>query len=126
MSVADCFTTLTHDQSHLLQDRHQPLNLLERILMPETELLGLIAGTLTTLAFLPQVIKTFKSRSAKDISLGMFILFSAGVALWLVYGIRLGAVPIIAANAVTLILSLAILVMKFWFGRRDDRSSKKV
>lgn len=94
--------------------------------MPETELLGLIAGTLTTLAFLPQVIKTFKSRSAKDISLGMFILFSAGVALWLVYGIRLGAVPIIAANAVTLILSLAILVMKFWFGRRDDRSSKKV
>ncbi|MEY4685671.1 MAG: hypothetical protein RLZ25_2130 [Pseudomonadota bacterium] len=94
--------------------------------MPETELLGLIAGTLTTLAFLPQVIKTFKSRSAKDISLGMFLLFSAGVALWLVYGIRLGAVPIIAANAVTLILSLAILVMKFWFGRRDDRSSKKV
>lgn len=94
--------------------------------MPETELLGLIAGTLTTLAFLPQVIKTFKSRSAKDISLGMFILFSAGVALWLVYGIRLGAVPIIAANAVTLILSLAILAMKFWFGRRDDRSSKKV
>jgi MtN3 and saliva related transmembrane protein len=94
--------------------------------MPETELLGLIAGTLTTLAFLPQVIKTFKSRSAKDISLGMFLLFSAGVALWLVYGIRLGAVPIIAANAVTLILSLAILAMKFWFGRRDDRSSKKV
>ena len=45
--------------------------------MPETELLGLIAGTLTTLAFLPQVIKTWKSRSAQDISLGMFLLFSA-------------------------------------------------
>ncbi len=93
--------------------------------MPETELLGLIAGTLTTLAFLPQVIKTWKSRSAQDISVGMFLLFSAGVALWLFYGIRLGAVPIIAANAVTLILSLAILGMKFWFGRRESRASKK-
>ena len=93
--------------------------------MPETELLGLIAGTLTTLAFLPQVIKTWKSQSARDISLGMFLLFSAGVALWLVYGLRLGAVPIIAANAVTLLLSLAILGMKFWFGWREARSSKK-
>ena len=93
--------------------------------MPETELLGLIAGTLTTLAFLPQVIKTWKSRSAQDISVGMFLLFSAGDALWLFYGIRLGAVPIIAANAVTLILSLAILGMKFWFGRRESRASKK-
>jgi MtN3 and saliva related transmembrane protein len=88
--------------------------------MLDTELLGLIAGTLTTLAFLPQVVKTWKSRSAKDISLGMFLLFSTGVALWLVYGIRLGATPIIAANAVTLILSLAILGMKFWFARNDS------
>ena len=93
--------------------------------MPDTELLGLIAGTLTPLAFLPQVLKTWKSRSAKDISLGMFLLFSAGVALWLVYGIQLGAVPIIAANAVTLLLSLAILGMKFWFGRREARSAQK-
>ena len=93
--------------------------------MPDNELLGLIAGTLTTLAFLPQVLKTWKSRSAKDISLGMFLLFSAGVALWLVYGIQLGAVPIIAANAVTLLLSLAILGMKFWFGRREARSTQK-
>ena len=93
--------------------------------MPDTELLGLIAGTLTTLAFLPQVIKTWKSRSAKDISLGMFLLFSAGVALWLVYGIQLGAVPIIAANGVTLLLSLAILGMKFWFGWRETQSDPK-
>ncbi len=93
--------------------------------MPDTELLGLIAGTLTTLAFLPQVIKTWKSQSAKDISLGMFLLFSAGVALWLVYGIQLGAVPIIAANAVTLLLSLAILGMKFWFGWRETQSDPK-
>ena len=93
--------------------------------MPETELLGLIAGTLTTLAFLPQVIKIWSSRSAQDISLGMFLLFSLGVALWLVYGIRLGDVPIIAANAVTLLLSLAILGMKFWFSRRQSRPPKK-
>jgi MtN3 and saliva related transmembrane protein len=98
---------------------------MSQIAMPDTELLGLIAGTLTTLAFLPQVIKTWKSQSAKDISLGMFLLFSAGVALWLVYGIQLGAVPIIAANAVTLLLSLAILGMKFWFGWRETQSDPK-
>lgn len=83
--------------------------------MLDNELLGLIAGSFTTIAFLPQVIKTFNSRTAKDISLGMFLLFSTGVALWLVYGIRLKATPIIAANAITLVLSLLMLGMKFWF-----------
>ena len=92
--------------------------------MIDTEILGLVAGSFTTLAFLPQVIKTWKSRSAKDISLGMFLLFSTGVALWLVYGLEIGALPIIIANSVTLILSLAILAMKFWFGRREKTGSK--
>jgi MtN3 and saliva related transmembrane protein len=93
--------------------------------MPETEWLGLVAGSLTTIAFVPQVYQTWKSRSAKDISLGMFLLFSTGVSLWLVYGIRIGAIPIIIANALTLILSLAILAMKFWFGHRERMQGKK-
>jgi MtN3 and saliva related transmembrane protein len=80
------------------------------------EAIGLLAGALTTLAFLPQLLKTWKSRSARDISLGMFVMFIAGVALWLVYGLLTGAVPVIAANAVTLALALVILVLKLRYG----------
>jgi MtN3 and saliva related transmembrane protein len=77
--------------------------------------LGLVAGTLTTVAFFPQVIKTWRSRSAADISLGMFSLFSAGVFLWLLYGLHLGALPIIVSNAITLVLALVILLFKLRF-----------
>ncbi|MBZ0092290.1 MAG: SemiSWEET transporter [Sulfuricellaceae bacterium] len=80
--------------------------------MQAADLLGTSAGTLTTLAFLPQVLKTWKSKSAKDISSVMFLLFSLGVLLWLVYGFAIGALPIILANTVTLVLALAIIVMK--------------
>lgn len=77
--------------------------------------LGLVAGTLTTVAFFPQVIKTWRSRSAKDISLGMFSLFSVGVFLWLLYGIHIGAMPVIVSNAITLLLALTILLFKLRF-----------
>ncbi|HEY3352822.1 MAG TPA: SemiSWEET transporter [Polyangia bacterium] len=77
-----------------------------------TVLIGLAAGALTTLAFLPQVLKTWRTRSARDISLGMFAAFTVGVLLWILYGIRLRATPIIVANTVTLGLAGAILVMK--------------
>lgn len=90
--------------------------------MSNNDLLGLIAGGFTTIAFLPQVLHTFRSRSAKDISLGMFLLFSTGVFLWLIYGLRLQATPIILANAITLILSLLILGMKFWFSRNPQKT----
>ena len=80
--------------------------------MDITTVLGLSAGCLTTLAFVPQVLKTWRSKSGNDISLGMFLLFSAGVLLWLVYGILIEALPVILANAVTLLLSLAILALK--------------
>jgi MtN3 and saliva related transmembrane protein len=80
-----------------------------------TDLLGLLAGTLTTCSFLPQVIKTWRSRSAADISLIMFSLFSFGVLIWLVYGFMIHAAPVIIANAVTLVLALAILIMKVRF-----------
>lgn len=76
------------------------------------DVLGLVAGTLTTIAFLPQLLKTWKSRSAKDVSLVMMITFCIGVALWIVYGLAIGAMPIIAANVVTLSLALMILILK--------------
>lgn len=80
-----------------------------------TQILGLLAGSCTTVAFLPQVIKTWRSRSAKDLSLGMFTLFCTGVLLWLIYGIQMNDVPVISANLVTLILASTLLVFKIWF-----------
>ena len=83
--------------------------------MESASTLGFIAGILTTVAFVPQVIKIWKTRHARDISLGMFAIFSSGVLLWLFYGIEIGAMPVIVANAVTLGLSLTILVFKIKF-----------
>lgn len=83
--------------------------------MSPTELLGLIAGVCTTIAFVPQVLKIWKSKQADDISLATFAIFSTGVGLWLVYGWRLGAWPIVLANGVTLALALIILILKWHF-----------
>lgn len=89
------------------------------------ELLGLAAGGLTTLSFVPQVLKIWRSRSAKDVSYGMFLLFSLGVLLWLVYGIARETWPLILANAVTLVLALTVLVLKFRFERLATRTNAK-
>jgi len=83
--------------------------------MSTTTMLGYFAGFLTTVAFLPQVVKTWKSRSASDLSLGMFFVFSVGVVCWLGYGFLLQETPMIFWNAVTLVLALAILAMKVKF-----------
>jgi MtN3 and saliva related transmembrane protein len=83
--------------------------------MDAVNILGLMAGSLTTIAFIPQVIKIWKTRSARDISIIMFLLFSTGVLLWLLYGIALGAAPVIIANGITLVLALAVLILKFRF-----------
>jgi MtN3 and saliva related transmembrane protein len=80
------------------------------------DLIGYIAASLTTLSFLPQALHTFRTRDVSGISLGMYSLFTAGVALWLAYGLLLSAWPIVVANAVTLALALAILVMKLRYG----------
>ncbi|CAA7614201.1 SemiSWEET transporter [Magnetospirillum sp. UT-4] len=80
--------------------------------MIPADLVGSVAATLTTLAFVPQVAKTLKTRSTRDISTAMWSLFSAGVALWLVYGLILGAWPIIIANILTLAMSLTVLAIK--------------
>jgi MtN3 and saliva related transmembrane protein len=77
--------------------------------------LGTVAGILTTAAFVPQVLKTWRSRSARDISAVMFIAFSVGVALWIVYGALVRSAPVVVANSVTLVLALAVLGMKAKF-----------
>jgi len=79
------------------------------------EIIGLIAGALTTLAYVPQVVKVWRSHSARDISLGMFLLMNIGIALWLVYGLLIGSPGLIAANVVTLCLTAAVLVAKLKF-----------
>ena len=84
--------------------------------MDFTNTLGFAAASLTTLAFLPQVIQISRSRSTKDISLPMLITFILGITLWLIYGLRVSAAPIIIANAITLILNLAILRFKLKHG----------
>ncbi|GGA28177.1 SemiSWEET transporter [Okeania sp. KiyG1] len=73
--------------------------------------LGLLAGSLTTISFLPQVIKTWRTRSTKDISLEMFAIFCSGVLIWIIYGILVKDVPVIFTNVATLTLASPIL----WF-----------
>jgi MtN3 and saliva related transmembrane protein len=74
--------------------------------------LGMIAALLTTVAFVPQVLKVYRTKSANDVSFLMFSIFSTGVLLWLVYGLLIASVPIVVANIVTLLLCLAVIVLK--------------
>ncbi|WP_374520595.1 SemiSWEET transporter [Hydrogenophaga sp.] len=82
------------------------------------EPVGFAAAFLTTASFVPQAWLTFRTRDVSGISLGMYSAFTLGVALWLLYGLSLRAWPVVVANAITLALALAILVMKLRFGRR--------
>jgi MtN3 and saliva related transmembrane protein len=79
--------------------------------------LGFAAAFCTTAAFVPQLVRVLRFRSARDISLPTFLLFSVGVFLWLLYGLYTGSKPVIASNIVTLILSLSILFLKLRYGR---------
>lgn len=81
------------------------------------EMMGYTAGALTTLAFVPQVIQIYRTKSVKDVSLAMFFLFTLGVALWLGYGIMTHSFPVVAANAITLMLSFVILYFKWKYNR---------
>jgi MtN3 and saliva related transmembrane protein len=80
------------------------------------DLIGMIAGTLSTFAFVPQVWRIWRTRSARDLSLPMYLIFTTGVALWFVYGLLLGAMPIIVCNGLTLLLAGTVLAMKLKFG----------
>lgn len=78
---------------------------------------GYVAGTLTTLAFLPQVLHVWKTKSARDLHIGTLVSFTVGVTLWLVYGIATHQMPVVVANAVTLALQCAILWLKVKYAR---------
>ncbi len=80
--------------------------------MDNATLIGLIAASLTTTAFLPQVIKIMKTKSTRDISLKMYVILALGVLLWLVYGFMIMSWPVIAANTTVLVLSIIIIVFK--------------
>ncbi len=84
--------------------------------MTPITLIGLAAAFCTTVAFLPQVIQTWRTRSTKDLSLPMFATFTLGIFLWLVYGVIIRDVPLIAANGVTFVLSGTILTFKLRYG----------
>ena len=84
--------------------------------MTITDWVGSAAASLTTIAFIPQAWRVWRSRHTADISLGMYALFTLGVSMWLAYGILLESWPIIIANAVTALLAGVVLVMKLKFG----------
>ncbi len=84
--------------------------------MNEVTLLGILAGTLTTISFAPQAVKSWRTRRTKDVSLGMFSILCTGVALWITYGVLTRDFPLILANSVTLALAFLILAMKIRYG----------
>ena len=81
--------------------------------MDSITLLGLVAGAFTTASFLPQLVKVWKSQSTKDISLLMYVVICIGILLWLIFGLCISSIPVIAANAITLLIAGTILIMKF-------------
>jgi len=91
------------------------LRILNMIMMHKTEYLGYLAGIITTLAFFPQALKIFRRRQTRDISLTWALAMNTGVVLWLLYGISINNLPMIAANSVTLALLLLILYSKLRF-----------
>ena len=86
-------------------------------MMDGTSLLGFVAGALTSVSFWPQLWKTWRTKSAGDVSLGMLLTFSVGVLLWLLYGVLLEAWPIILTNMITVLLTLTILILKLRYDR---------
>lgn len=74
--------------------------------------IGIVAGIITTSAMIPQALKIYKTKSAKDVSLTMFIFLAIGVTLWLIYGLLIKELPVIGANFVSLLLILSIIYMK--------------
>lgn len=83
----------------------------------ESEVLGLVAGALTTIAFVPQVLRILRTRSAHDISWLLFGILAVGSALWLWYGMRVGSFPLVVTNVITLTLQLLIFGLKWRYGR---------
>ena len=85
------------------------------------DLFGFLAALLTTIAFLPQLFKTWKTKSADDVSLIMLILFITGVACWIVYGIQIKSIPILTANIITFIFNFSILILKITYTQKHTK-----
>ena len=88
-----------------------------------TDAIGFLAGALTTIAFVPQALKMYTTKSGKDVSARMLMIFSAGVVLWLIYGIMIGSLPVILSNVVTLVLSATIIALKIRYSRSNPRNT---
>jgi MtN3 and saliva related transmembrane protein len=84
--------------------------------MANMEWAGYLAAAMTTIAFIPQAVQTIRTRDTRSISLGMYVVFTIGIAFWLVYGIALGSMPMILSNIVTFLLSATILGLKIKHG----------
>ena len=85
------------------------------------EIFGYVAAILTTAAFLPQLIKTLKTKKADDVSLITLIMFIVGVMCWIIYGYKISSIPILLANLITLFLNLMILISKIYFSKSHSQ-----
>ena len=83
-------------------------------------LIGLIAGFCTTISFLPQILKIVKTKHARDVSMGMYVVLMIGIVCWLIYGISIKEFPLILTNSITVVLCLVIIGMKIAYGRGKD------
>lgn len=81
-----------------------------------SNIIGIVAGIITTSALIPQAIKIYKNKSARDISLTMFVFLAIGISLWLIYGLLIKELPVVSANFVSLILIFSIIFMKLKYG----------
>ena len=81
------------------------------------DVFGFLAALLTTIAFLPQLYKTWQTKSADDVSIVMLILFITGLICWIVYGLKINSIPILVANLITLIFNLSILILKVTYSK---------
>ena len=84
--------------------------------MNTAELFGYLAAALTTLSFIPQVVQVWRTKHTQDISLGMYSVFTAGIVVWLIYGLLLGSAPNFIANSITIVLAGSVLIMKLKYG----------
>ena len=84
------------------------------------DLFGFLAAFLTTLAFLPQLYKTWQTKSADDVSLIMLILFLTGLICWIIYGLKINSIPILVANTITFIFNFSILILKITYSKTKE------
>ena len=89
---------------------------IHQLITPDT--FGFIAAALTTIAFFPQVIKTWKTKKAADVSIVMLMMFITGLLFWIVYAIQMNALPVLIANIITFILNVTILILKLIYGKQ--------